>query len=374
MMRDEEFMRDAIALAARAKGNTGPNPMVGAVVVAPDGAVVGSGYHERAGAAHAEALAIERAGARARGATLFVTLEPCHIEGRTPPCTEAIVTAGIARVVVAMLDPDPRERGQGVERLRDAGIDVEIGPCGDEANHLNRMYACHRNYGRPYVTLKMAQSVDGAIGERPGERRRLTGAIADRYVRSLRYEHDAVMVGIGTALADDPLLTVRPYRHRAVPYSRVIVDSTARLAIGSKLVGDLSRATTFVAVTDAAPVARVGALAEAGVRVIACEQDSQGRVRLADLMRRLGDLQMLGVLCEGGPRLASALLDDDLADELHWIIAPLVLGTAAIAPVLAGARKPTAIDVRSVRRLGDDVLIVGTPKRRSVEERITGSL
>jgi diaminohydroxyphosphoribosylaminopyrimidine deaminase/5-amino-6-(5-phosphoribosylamino)uracil reductase len=228
------------------------------------------------------------------------------------------------------------------------------------------MYARHRTLGRPFVTLKMAQSVDGAVGEHPGERRRLSGADADRHVRALRYEHDCVMVGVGTALADDPQLTVRPHRRRAVPYSRIIVDSTARLAVDSKVVRDLSRASTIVAITDAAPAARVDALSQAGVRVVRCGQDSCGHVRLDDLLRRLGDMQMLSVLCEGGPRLAGALLGGGLADELHWIIAPVVLGSASIAPVVSGTDMAVELDVRSTRRLGEDVLVVASPKQRSL--------
>src|ERR1700730_5017332 len=215
-MHDEAIMRRALALAARAAGNTSPNPMVGAIVASSEGEPIAQGYHERAGDAHAEAVALERAGDKARGATLFLTLEPCNHHGHTPPCTDAIIRAGVARVVIATEDDDPRVRGAGIKRLREAGIRVDVAAGPEAARRLNRMYFHHRRTGRPFVTLKMAQSLDGAVGVRSGERRQLTGAKAVAYVRSLRYEHDAVMVGIGTVLVDDPALTVRPFRARAV--------------------------------------------------------------------------------------------------------------------------------------------------------------
>jgi diaminohydroxyphosphoribosylaminopyrimidine deaminase/5-amino-6-(5-phosphoribosylamino)uracil reductase len=361
-MRDEEAMRDALELAARAKGNTSPNPMVGAIVIAADGSMAGAGYHERAGAAHAEAAALAQAGHRASGATLVVSLEPCHLRGRTPACTDAIIAAGVTRVVIAMLDPDARERGQGVAALRAAGIAVDAGMRDDEAARLNRMYVRHRTTGRPYVTLKMAQSLDGAVALRPQERLQLTGARARAHVRDLRYEHDAVLIGVGTALVDDPQLTVRPYRRRSVPYVRVVADSAARLPLDSRLVKDRSRASTTVAVTGAAPAQRVDALEAAGVRVLRCAQDAQGRIDLGDLLKRLGALDILGLLCEGGPRLAASLLDGSYVDEAQWIVAPAILGSAAAAPVVAGLRAAVHFDVRSVRKLGADVLVAGVPR------------
>jgi diaminohydroxyphosphoribosylaminopyrimidine deaminase / 5-amino-6-(5-phosphoribosylamino)uracil reductase len=360
-MRDETFMARALALAARAKGNTSPNPMVGAVIVAPDDAIVGTGFHERAGAPHAEAVALASAGDRARGATLFVTLEPCHVAGRTPPCAGAIAAAGISRVVVAMQDPDARERGTGIAELRAQGIEVIDGVLEEPARELNRMYVHQRETSRPFVTLKMAQSFDGAIAMRPGERQHLTGEKADRYVKTLRYEHDAVLVGIGTALIDDPQLTVRPQRSRAVPYTRIVVDSMARLPLKSMLVADRSGASTIVACTGDAPAERVRALEGCGVHIIRCKQ-AGGHVDLHDMLRQLGKSPMLGVLCEGGPTLASALMRTSLVDELQWLIAPVVFGAGAV-PVLGGALGPAAVEFKSVKRLGDDLLVVARPRR-----------
>jgi diaminohydroxyphosphoribosylaminopyrimidine deaminase/5-amino-6-(5-phosphoribosylamino)uracil reductase len=361
-MRSEALMTLALAEAERALGNTSPNPMVGAVIARGDDETpIAFGYHERAGTPHAEVVALGRAGAEARGATLYVNLEPCDHEGATPPCTRAIIEAGIARVVVATLDEDERARGAGIGRLRAAGINVDLG-CGEErARELNRMYLHQRRTGRTYVTLKMAQSVDGAIAPKPGERFALTGRAATAHVRRLRFEHDAVMVGIGTAIVDDPQLTVRPFRERAVPYRRIVVDSSARLPLDKRLVSDQKRAATLVATTASAPRERIDDLRSAGIELLVCGTTDSGQVDLRDLLGRLGSLDMLGVLCEGGPTLASALLEAGLVDELHVLIAPVVLGTAASAPAIHGLTQPRHLRVRSVRKLGDDTLFVARP-------------
>jgi diaminohydroxyphosphoribosylaminopyrimidine deaminase / 5-amino-6-(5-phosphoribosylamino)uracil reductase len=223
------------------------------------------------------------------------------------------------------------------------------------------MYFHQRRTGRPYVTLKMAQSLDGAIGKAAGERMQLTGTKAAAYVRALRYEHDAVMVGVETAIVDDPQLTVRPFRGRAVPYTRIVVDSTARLPSRSKLVKDRRRAVTVVAVGDRAPRERVVALRDAGVDIMECTTTVQGRIDLRDLLDRLGQRGMLGVLCEGGPTLGGALLAGGLVNELHLIAAPIVLGTASRAPVLQGVDTPVELEISAMRRLGDDVAVVAMP-------------
>ena len=355
-------MRKALGLAARGAGNTSPNPMVGAIVVRDDGTSIATAFHEGAGTPHAESIALERAGSDARGSTLYVTLEPCDHHGKTPPCTQAIIQAGVARVVIAAADEDARVRGAGIERLRAAGLRVDVGVCEDASRLLNRMYSHQRRTGRPYVTLKMAQSLDGAVGLRAGERTRLTGQKASAHVRSLRYEHDAVMVGVQTAIVDDPQLTVRPFKKRAVPYARIVVDSNARLPVTSKLVTDMTKAVTIVATTDGAPRDRVEALRNAGVEVIVTAADSSGRVDVRDLLVRLGQRGMLGVLCEGGPTLAAALLQAGLASEIQLIVAPVVLGSAADAPAFSGLTKPVELRIETVRKLGDDVLVVAHPK------------
>lgn len=357
-----EYMRRALALAARAAGDTSPNPLVGAVIVA-NGRIVGEGYHRRAGAPHAEREALRAAGARARGATMYVTLEPCAHRGRTPPCAPAIVKAGIARVVIAVQDPDPHVRGRGIALLRRAGINVVVGDGAERARDQNRAYIKHRTTGRPYVTLKIAQTLDGFVARRAGERTQITGAQAARFTRAQRIAHDAVMIGVDTAIVDDPLLSVRPAHRRAVPYTRIVVDSRGRLPLRAKVVRSRRAARTIVATTRAMPAATRAALERRRIAVLVCKRTARGRVDLDDLLARLGRQGMLSVLCEGGPTLARGLLTTHRVDSIHWLIAPTRFGAtpaaaaAAVAtPVVHGAR------VVRVRRLGRDVLVEATPE------------
>jgi len=358
-------MREALRLAARAKGNTSPNPLVGAVVVRDD-EIIGRGFHARAGTPHAEVVALNEAGARARGATLYVTLEPCLHHGATPPCVEAIAAAGITRVVAAMEDPDKRMRGAGFAALGARQIACEIGDGNPEAARLNQAYAHQRATGLPFVTLKMAQSLDGFAARRSGERTQLTGAAAARFVRALRYENDAVMIGVDTAIVDDPALTVRPHKARAVPYRRVVVDSHGRLPLRSKLVRDRKHAATIVATTAAMPSSVRQALTNAGAVVLECRA-AQGRVDLMHLLAQLAEQGMISVLCEGGPTLAGALLRARCVGKIHWLIAPLFIGSHQIGDangakgVVAGALD-TRLRVEAVRKLGEDVLLTATPE------------
>ncbi|HLN47070.1 MAG TPA: bifunctional diaminohydroxyphosphoribosylaminopyrimidine deaminase/5-amino-6-(5-phosphoribosylamino)uracil reductase RibD [Magnetospirillaceae bacterium] len=353
-------MRRALALAARATGDTSPNPLVGAVIVR-DGRVVGQGFHRRAGSPHAERVALRDAGARARGATLYSTLEPCAHYGRTPPCTTAIIAAGITRVVIALEDPDAKVRGRGIAALRRAGIDVEIGDGAAEAREQNRAYITQRTYGRPFVTLKIAQTLDGYMARRKGERTPITGAAAARFTRRERIEHDVVMIGVGTAIVDDPLLTVRPPHRRAVPYIRVVVDSRGRIPLGSKLVTDQRAARTIVATTRAMPRAVRAALDKHRVQVMICASTRDGRVDMRDLLARLGRQGHLSVLCEAGPTLARSLLSARLVDRIHWLIAPIRFDVTPArndprsrpvqAPPVPRAR------VETVRAIGRDTFI-----------------
>ena len=350
-------MRRALALAARAVGDTSPNPLVGAVIVA-GGRIVGEGYHRRAGAPHAERNALRAAATRADGATMYVTLEPCAHRGRTGPCAPAIAAAGIKRVVVAIQDPDKNVSGRGIAALRRAGVKVEVGDGELAAREQNRAYLKQRSTGRPYVTLKIAQTQDGYVARRKGERTAITGPQAARFTRGERIEHDAVMVGVDTAIVDDPQLTVRPPHTRAVPYTRIVVDSRARLPLRARLVRDQRSARTIVATTRAMPRSMRVALTRRGVRVIICKQTANGRVDLHDLLATLGKQGMLSVLCEAGPTLARGLLTARCVDAIHWLIAPTrfdstpaAAATAVAAPVVPGAR------VTRVRRLGRDVLV-----------------
>lgn len=355
-------MRRALALAARGWGRTAPNPMVGAVVGAPDGHVVGEGWHPRAGEPHAEVLALRQAGPHGRGATLYVTLEPCCHHGRTPPCTEAVLAAGIRRVVAAMQDPFPRVAGGGFARLREAGVEVECGLLEPEARTLNRAFLRAVTAGLPWVTLKMAVTLDGKTATRTGDSRWITGEAARTYVHRLRDRNDAVLVGIGTARADDPQLTARLPRTRNPV--RVVADARAELSPESVLARTAREAPTLLAVSeDMADSACTRTLAAMGVEIEPIPAPD-GRLDLEALLRRLAARGLHAVLCEGGAGLAGGLLDAGLVDEVAWFIAPKLAGGAAAPSAAAGAgiaRMAEARELRQVRvrRFGADIGVFG---------------
>jgi diaminohydroxyphosphoribosylaminopyrimidine deaminase/5-amino-6-(5-phosphoribosylamino)uracil reductase len=360
---DEAWMARAVALAEGGRGTASPNPMVGAVLVR-DGRVVGEGFHRAAGLAHAEAVALAAAGELAAGATCYVTLEPCAHHGHTPPCADALVAAGVARVVAAMPDPDPRVGGAGLARLRAAGVRVEVGTGADQAATQNAAYLTHRRLGRPRITLKAAASLDGKVAAPDGTSQWITGPAARADAHRLRAEADAVCVGAGTALADDPRLTVRLPGWSGRQPLRVLVDAAGRVeATGHLFDGE---AETLVATTPAAPAAAVDAWKAAGAEVLMCEPTPAGRaVDLHDLTRALGERGVLELLVEGGPRLQASLWAAGLADRLVWYLAPLAIGGEA-APGLLGAGAATLADARrlrlaSVDRLGDDLRLVAYP-------------
>jgi diaminohydroxyphosphoribosylaminopyrimidine deaminase/5-amino-6-(5-phosphoribosylamino)uracil reductase len=306
---DKRFMATALAAARRASF-TSPNPKVGAVVVSPTGEVIGEGFHREHGAPHAEVEALS--GVDASGATLYVSLEPCTVEGTTPPCAPLVIASGVARVVVAMEDPDARVRGRGLATLRSAGIDVELGVLEDEARGLNQAYIHHRTTGLPFVTLKLALSVDGHLGAPDGSSQWITGDDARRRVHELRSEVDAVMVGSGTVAADDPSLTARAVEATRQPV-RIVVDSSGRTARTAKVFGgdDVIVATTSSAGHDAQVSWK-----ETGAEVLVLPETTDG-VDLAALLEALGRSPMVHVLCEGGARLGTSLLRADLVDRLE---------------------------------------------------------
>jgi diaminohydroxyphosphoribosylaminopyrimidine deaminase / 5-amino-6-(5-phosphoribosylamino)uracil reductase len=332
-MTDLQWMARALTLAARGRGLTSPNPMVGALVVR-DGVVIAERFHERAGAAHAEAAALAAAGDGARGATLYVTLEPCNHVGRTPPCVEAIVRAGIRRVVSATRDPNPRVKGGGGAALAAAGIEVVDGCLEREARALNRAFFTAVERQRPHVTVKWAMTLDGRIAAFDRTSQWLTGEAARREGHRLRSQSDAIVTGIGTVLADDPALTVRLDRPWPREPYRVVVDSRARLPLHAALLGTGTRARVLVAVGDAAPPHRVAALEAAGVTVLQCKA-RDGRVDVADLCARLLGLDVIAVLVEAGSELTGAFVHAALVDRVAAFVAPKLLGGAA-APAPAG--------------------------------------
>jgi len=348
---DTTYMRRALRLAARAAGRTSPNPLVGAVVVR-DGTVIGEGYYHAAGEAHAEVNALRKAGDGARGATLYTNLEPCAHQGRTPPCVDAVREAGIARVVVAMRDPDPRTDGKGIRGLRAAGIAVEEGLLRTEAERLNAGFLSRLGRGRPFVLLTLASTVDGRVAV-PG-RRYLSGKPALREVHRLRDRNDAVLVGIGTVLADDPALTVREVKGRDP--LRVIVDADARTPPTAKVVRSKDPQRTVIFVARDADVRRTNKLREAGVLLVTAPR-ADGGLDLGAVLRWLGEHGVNTVMSEAGPHVAGALVRGGLADRVLVLFSPVAGGDGP--PALEGV--PTAGELHDVRvrKLGDDFALEG---------------
>lgn len=319
---DERHMRHALTLAARGLGRTGRVPSVGCVIVAPDGRVVGRGRTDDRGRPHGEAVALARAGAAAKGATAYVTLEPCaHLGGNGPPCADALIASGIQRVVVAMADPDPRTNGQGIARLRAAGISITEGVLKREAEALNRGFVLRMTQNRPLVTLKLAQSADGFTARAPGDSPWITGEEARRFGQLLRAQHDAILIGIETALADDPELTCRiPGLEKYSPL-RIVLDSRLRLGLRSKLAQTARQTPTMICTT------REGgdALQAAGVEIVRMPPDAAGHIALRDVLQTLAGRGINRLLVEGGATLANAFLKSGFADRLEMFTAPMSL-------------------------------------------------
>ncbi len=328
---DAAHMRAALALARRGLGNTWPNPAVGCVIVR-EGRVVGRGWTAPGGRPHAETRALAEAGEAAREAVAYVTLEPCSHHGNTPPCADALVAAGIRRCVVALGDPDPRVDGRGLERLRAAGIEVEGGLLAAGAEEVQAGFLTRVREGRPLITLKLATTLDGRIATASGESQWITGPEARRMGHAMRGRHDAVMVGIGTALADEPALTCRLPGFKPVPDVRVVMDTQLRLPIDSTLARTARAAPVWVLHGPDVAATRREALAGQGVQLIEVGA-GEGGLDLADALHALGGAGLTRVLVEGGARLAGGLLRADLVDRLAWFHAPAVLGADALAAV-----------------------------------------
>jgi diaminohydroxyphosphoribosylaminopyrimidine deaminase/5-amino-6-(5-phosphoribosylamino)uracil reductase len=353
-------MRRALELAARGRGAVEPNPMVGAVVVR-DGAVVGEGWHQKYGGPHAEVFALDAAGEAARGATLYVSLEPCCHHGKTPPCTDAVIRAGVARVVAAMRDPFPRVAGQGEAILRGAGIAVEVGVCEEEARSLNAPYLKLLGNGRPWVIAKWAMTLDGKIATRTGDSKWISNKASRHLVHELRGRVDAIVVGIGTALADDPLLTARPPGSRVA--LRVVMDRTARLPLTSQLVRTAREAPTLIVCDERlSPPQRREALCQAGCAVLA------GECTVGGLLDELGRRRLTNVLVEGGSGVLGAFLDAGEIDEVCAFVAPRLAGGAAAKTPIGGTGAETigqALTLRDqrVEVIGGDVYVTGRVAR-----------
>ena len=360
-------MRRALALARKALGTTSPNPAVGAVVV-KDGVRLGEGHTLPPGQSHAEIVALERAGAKSRGAALYVTLEPCCIHGRTPPCTTSILQAGIGEVHVAVSDPNPRVDGKGVDELRAAGVEVYTGDGGADALELYRAFSKHIKTRLPFVTAKFAMSLDGKIATYTGESKWITGNRARRHVHEMRRRCDAIMVGVNTVVRDDPQLTARDGNGKPLARQplRVVLDSSAGTPTDARLLHEPGG--TLIAVAGP-PEGRVDALRRAGAEVVPLPADGGRRVDLTALMEVLGSRGVVDLLVEGGGTVLGSLFDLGLVDRVMSFIAPRIIGGAA-SPSPVGGRgidemsRVLGLTDLSVKRLGEDIMVVGYPSAR----------
>jgi len=361
-MTDLDYMKMALALAEKGRGFTSPNPMVGAVVV-KDGRVVGKGFHEAVGKAHAEVNAIADAGADAENATLYVTLEPCNHTGRTPPCTERILKAGIRRVVVAMGDPNPDVAGGGIVYLREKGIEVEVGICEPEAETLNECFIKYVRTKRPFVILKCASTLDGQIATRTGDARWVSGDASRRYVHLLRHAVDAIMVGIGTVRADDPSLTARPEGLRGRDPIRIILDTHLSVPEDAKVLRVESDSDTIIISGHAAETDKKSRLEAKGVRVLFSPL-KDGTIDLLPLMDRLGAMGITSLLIEGGGQLIASALASEVVDKILIFYAPKLSGgndgtSICMGKGAASMSRCISVERMSVERVGEDVLIQG---------------
>jgi diaminohydroxyphosphoribosylaminopyrimidine deaminase/5-amino-6-(5-phosphoribosylamino)uracil reductase len=360
-MNHEYFMRMALNLAKKGQGYTSPNPMVGAVIV-KDGEVVGRGYHQAAGQAHAEVNAIADAGTKSQGASLYVNLEPCNHTGRTPPCTRKILQAGIRRVIVAMADPHTKAGG-GAVFLRQHGIDVLMGVCEKQAAILNEAFVKYVNTGRPFVILKCAATLDGRIATRTGDSRWVTGEKARRFVHRLRHAVDAIMVGIGTIRADNPSLTTRLYSKKGADPVRIILDTHLSISPEAGVLTLDSDAETILITGKGAAKAKKKRIQQKRVRVI--EQPvKEGRIDLQSLMARLGSEGITSLLVEGGSRVLAAALSSGIVDKALFFYAPKILGGDDGIPICRGpgpVLMKDSIQLENIRvqRFAEDVLIEG---------------
>ncbi|WP_295919643.1 bifunctional diaminohydroxyphosphoribosylaminopyrimidine deaminase/5-amino-6-(5-phosphoribosylamino)uracil reductase RibD [Anaerovibrio lipolyticus] len=328
-LQDEFYMSEALRVAKNATGRTSPNPLVGAVIV-KDGRIIAEGWHRKAGTPHAEIHALNMAGELAKGATVYVTLEPCSHYGRTGPCANALVEAGVAKVVVAMLDPNPKVAGRGVKILQDAGIEVVTGVLEEEAKKLNEVFLKWITKEMPFVALKTAMSLDGKIATATGQSQWITNEASRLRTHELRDVYDGIMVGINTAIKDNPSLTTRLPNNMGKNPVRIVVDSKARLPLNSNLVTD-GKAQTIVAVSGAASAGAVQDLRDAGVQVISAGED---KVNLSQLLKKLAEMNICSILVEGGGQLNFSMLKAGLVDKVYAFIAPkLIGGKNALTPV-----------------------------------------
>lgn len=357
-------MRRALALAARGAGQVSPSPLVGCVIVSDDGQTVGEGFYLYQGIKHAETLALAQAGAEARGATAYVSLEPHAHHGRTPPCTKALIKAGIKRVFAPIEDPNPLVSGKGFRHLREAGVEVRTGLLASEAARLNEKYIHFMREQCPFVHLKLAASLDGRIATRTGDSRWITGDEARARVHELRHESDAILIGAGTAAADDPLLTDRSGKEKHRPLVRVVLDGDLRLSPNSKLAQTARESPVIIFASERADASRVEALASCGVEIV---RTTGGTRNLEEVLRELGRRSIQSVLVEGGATVAGAFIDAGLVNKISFFIAPIIIGGCDAPAAIGGTgaeRIKDAVELHHVeiKQHGRDVEITGYPE------------
>jgi diaminohydroxyphosphoribosylaminopyrimidine deaminase/5-amino-6-(5-phosphoribosylamino)uracil reductase len=354
VQKDEQYMKRALQLARRGIGAVSPNPMVGAVIVRSD-RIIAEGWHRKFGADHAEIDALKRVAGSVRDATIYVTLEPCCHWGKTPPCVDTMIEQGIKRVVIATLDPNPLVDGKGAQILQDHGIEVTVGVLERAARKLNEVYFHYICTGLPFITIKYAQSLDGRIATVQGNSRWISSERARRFTHCLRAQHDAIMVGIGTVLIDDPLLTVRLVKGRNP--LRICLDSKLRIPLNAQVLGDDGE--TLIATTDASDKEKVAAIQKQGKELLVVQKGANGRVGLRPLMKVLAEKGIASILVEGGKEVITSLLQEGLVNRMVVITAPLILGKGieAIGDLgiidLDKAIKPSACEIK---RIGEDVV------------------
>jgi len=363
MSDDRYFMEAALELAVKGAGFTSPNPMVGAVLV-KDGEIVGKGFHEAVGKAHAEVNAIDDAGSAAKDATLYVTLEPCNHKGRTPPCTEKILSAGIRRVIVAMTDPNPDVKGGGNDYLRSRGVEVTVGVCEVEAKKLNEIFIKYIRSKRPFVVVKCAATLDGRIATKTGDSRWVSGPESRKFVHQLRHALDAIMVGVDTVKKDDPSLTARLEDMKTIDPTRIILDTRLSVPENAKVLRSDSDRDTILFTGTEISEEKKSRIEKSGVRVMESRLDNAGRIDLNLLADKLGEMGITSLLIEGGGRVIASAFRAGIVDKVFFFYAPKILGGDDGVPICSGAGPEAMQDCIplteiSVRRFGDDVMIEG---------------
>ena len=355
-------MKMALELAEQGRGWTSPNPMVGAVIV-KDGKIVGKGFHQAAGGPHGEIHAINDAGEKARGATLYVNLEPCNHTGRTPPCTQAILRSGIKRVVAGMKDPNPGVTGGGLAFLKSEGLDVSVGVCEDECRHLNEIFIKYTTTSLPFVILKCAATLDGRIATRTGDSKWITNPLSRQFVHELRHAVDAIMVGKGTVLKDNPRLTTRLENRKASDPLRIVLDTHLSIPSNASLLHLVSKSDTLIVFGSSASAEKKRALEGPNVRFLELD-DEAGQIDLTGLVRELGNMGVTSLLIEGGSRVNGSALRAGIVDKVYMFYAPKIYGGDDGVPIFAGSgiefmEQSMRLNNISVRRFEDDVMIEG---------------